>query len=111
VLPLRPPKPPPKPAQPLGRLPNPPLGRPLGKLVGRVPLGKPVGRVPLGKSLGLAHCVLVLVVPPELLLEELEHAATRPRLAAPATTVAPRRSASFLFERDPVRAIPVPSTD
>jgi hypothetical protein len=77
--------------------------------VGRVP----VGREPLGKLLGLAHCVLVLVVPPELLPEELEleHAATRPRLALAATTVAPRRSASFLFERDPVRAIPVPSTD
>jgi hypothetical protein len=101
---------------PVGLVPLPLV--PLASAVGRVPVGlvvppmPPPGAPPWPPA---AHCVLLLVVPLPL-LDEPEHAASRPRPAVAAIATAPKRSASFLLpdrsagillpERVPVRAIP-----
>jgi hypothetical protein len=111
---MPPPLAPPEGMAPVGLVP---LLSPLGIAVGRVPVMLPVGRLPVG-MLPLPplppapplpplappeHCVLLLV--PALLVDELEHAASRPRPAVLASATAPKRSAIFRFERVPVRAM------
>jgi hypothetical protein len=116
------PPPPPQPLAPLG-MPPPfappegiapvglvPLPTPLGIAVGRVPVMLPVGRLPVGIvpppfAPPPEHCVLPLE-PLPLLVDELEHAASRPRPAVLANATAPKRSAIFrLPEPVPVRAM------
>ena len=102
---LPPPAPPapPKPPQPPRK---PPLGAPAGLLC--KPLGNAVGRVPVNLPVGRAHWVL-LPVPPLVLLDELEQAASRPRPAQPASAIAPKRTASVRrTARVPVRSMCVP---
>jgi hypothetical protein len=97
-----PPPAPPNPPQPR----KPPLGAPAGLLCN--PLGNAVGRAPVNLPVGRAHCVLLLE-PPLPLLDELEHAASRPRPAQPAIATAPKRSASVRrTARVPVRSMCFP---
>jgi hypothetical protein len=105
-----PPFEPPEGIAPVGLLPL----APLGIAVGRVPVMLPVGRLPVGMlpppEPPAEHCVLLEPLPLPLLVDELEHAVSRPRPAVPAKATAPKRSPIFrLPEPVPVLAMRISS--